>query len=109
MLPLEVTVHDVKASLDAGEDFVLLDCREAEEFAIARIEGSQLLPMSELMVRVGELEAARDRRIVVHCHHGGRSLQVTQWLRGRGFANVQNMAGGIDQWALEIDATLPRY
>jgi rhodanese-related sulfurtransferase len=45
----------------------------------------------------------------VHCHHGGRSLRVTQFLRQRGFAQAQNMAGGIDAWSLRIDPTVPRY
>ena len=52
--------------------------------------------------RVGELEAFKQKEIVVHCHHGGRSLKVTHWLRGQGFANVKSMAGGIDLWAIEI-------
>jgi rhodanese-related sulfurtransferase len=65
--------------------------------------------MSEMAERVGELEPYRDWRIVVHCHHGGRSLRVANWLRGQGFANAQSLAGGIDAWAAEIDPTLPRY
>ena len=56
-----------------------------------------------------ELAPHRDRRIVVHCHLGGRSLQVAQWLRSQGFGRAQSMAGGIDTWACDIDKTLRRY
>jgi adenylyltransferase/sulfurtransferase len=107
--PLETDPQSVKRRLDAGEDLLLLDCREADEHATVRIAQATLLPMSELAARLGELEPHRRRPIVVHCHHGGRSLRVTKWLRQQGFANVQNMAGGIDRWAIEIDPTLPRY
>jgi rhodanese-related sulfurtransferase len=108
-LPIEIDVRDVKSLLDAEEDFLLLDCREQDEYELVRIGGATLLPMSEIQARFSELEPHRERRIVVHCHHGGRSMQVAQWLRGQGFIGVQNMRGGIDQWAVEIEPTLPRY
>ncbi|HEV2969118.1 MAG TPA: rhodanese-like domain-containing protein [Pirellulales bacterium] len=107
--PIETDCRTVHSDLAAGADFLLLDCREPDEFAIAKIEGAQLLPMSELAARVDELAPYRDRRIVVHCHHGGRSLRVANWLRGQGFDQAQSMAGGIDAWATEIDPTVPRY
>ena len=108
-MPIEVDVHSVKSLLDDGAEFVLLDCREQDEFELVRIAGATLLPMSEIQTRLAELEPHRDAHIVVHCHHGGRSMQVTQWLRGQGFARVQNMAGGIDRWSIEIDPNLARY
>lgn len=108
-LPLHIDVHAVKQMLDRGDDFLLLDCREPDEYAKARIEGAVLLPMSQLRERWGELEAHRHRHIVVHCHHGGRSQQVTQWLRRQQFPRVQNMAGGIDEWSQAIDPSVPRY
>ena len=108
-LPLEVAPAEVKRMLDASENIVLLDCRELDEHETVHIKQATLLPMSELADRVAELAAHRDERIVVHCHHGGRSLRVTRWLREQGFPAVQSMAGGIDQWAVEIDSTLPRY
>lgn len=107
--PLEIDVQSVKGMLDAGDDFLLLDCREEDEFALVRISGATLLPMSEIQGRVAELAPHREKHIVVHCHHGGRSMQVTQWLRGQGFSRVQNMAGGIDHWAVAVDPSLPRY
>jgi rhodanese-related sulfurtransferase len=108
-VPLETDVAAVDAMLKAGDDFLLLDVREADEYAVAKIDGSVLLPMSELGNRVGELEEHRNRLIVVHCHHGGRSLQITRVLRSNGFENTQNMAGGIDAWSQQIDASVARY
>jgi rhodanese-related sulfurtransferase len=108
-LPLEIDCRTTKNKLDAGGDFLLLDCREPDEYATVRIEGAKLVPMSELADRVSELEPFRNHPIVVHCHHGGRSLRVARWLREQGYPQVQSMAGGIDQWAVEIDPKLPRY
>ena len=71
--------------------------------------GVTLLPMSELANRVAELEPHRDGEIVVHCHHGGRSLRVAMWLRNQGFARVSSLAGGIDLWSQQIDPGVPRY
>ena len=107
--PLEISCRDVKSKLDAAQTFVLLDCREADEYQLVHIREARLLPMSELMQRVGELESNRDDEIVVHCHHGGRSLKVAKWLRQQGYARVQSMAGGIDEWATEVDKSLLRY
>ncbi len=106
---LEVSCADVKAKLDAEESFVLLDCRETDEFRLVHIERAQLFPMSELGQRAEELEGFRNDEIVVYCHHGARSLQVTMWLRQNGFSNVRSMAGGIDRWAVEVEPGMRRY
>ena len=108
-LPLEIDVRGVKKLIDEGADFFLLDCREPSEYAIAKLDAAVLIPIREIPSRLPELESVRDQRIVVHCHHGGRSMQVTQWLRQQGFAKVQNMTGGIDAWSHEIDSTVARY
>ena len=108
-LPLEVDCRTVKARLDGEAGTVLVDCRERDEHQLVRIAGAVLLPMSELATRVGELAPYRQAPIVVHCHHGGRSLRVAEWLRQQGFSQAQSMAGGIDEWALQIDRSLPRY
>jgi len=111
-VPIEVSVQEVAQRLqDASPEnrFILLDVRQPDEYQTAKIEGSRLIPMGELRDRLSELEPHRDDPIVVHCHHGGRSLQVTEALRAAGFAHVQNMTGGIDQWSLQIDPSVPRY
>ena len=108
-LPLEIDVRTTKQMLDRGETFILLDCREASEVAAASIAGSIHIPMGKIPARLAELEPHKAERVIVHCHHGGRSMRVTQFLRQQGFQQVQNMAGGIDAWSQEIDASVPRY
>ena len=88
---------------------LLLDCRTPEEYATARIEGALLIPMQELSQRVNEIDAWRARQIIVHCHHGVRSLRVTHWLRDRGYENVSSLQGGIEAWSLDVDPRVPRY
>ena len=106
---MEVDCQTVKAKLDAGEDFVFIDCREQNEYDLVRIQGATLIPMSEIPTRVDELNQFKSREIIIHCHHGGRSLNVANWLKNNGFENPLSMAGGIDVWAQEIDPSLPRY
>lgn len=108
-LPIEVDCTAVKQLLDERSDFLLLDCRESDEHATAHLAAAVLLPMSELAARVNELAPHKGRRVVVHCHHGGRSLRVANWLRQQGFADAQSMAGGIDLWSQVVDPTVPRY
>ena len=108
-LPVEIDPQSVKQLRDAGEPLVVLDVRNPDEYATAKIEGSVFIPMGELQARLAELEPHRDKRIVVHCHHGGRSLRVTAFLRQQGFSQVQNLTGGIDAWSLAVDPSVPRY
>jgi rhodanese-related sulfurtransferase len=107
--PLEIDCRSVKAKLDAGANMVLLDCREKTEYDTVKITQAILLPMSEIQARAGELDDHKDREIVVHCHHGARSLRVAIFLRSLGFSNVKSMAGGIDEWAVSIEPGLARY
>lgn len=109
MLPIEIDVQAVKSLLDNQEAFLFLDCRENSEVATAKIEGTLQIPMREIPGRLAELQQHQAGRVIVHCHHGGRSLRVTQFLRQQGFDKAQNMAGGIDAWSLEIDPTVARY
>jgi rhodanese-related sulfurtransferase len=108
-IPLEIDVQSVQQLREAGTEFLFLDCREPSEVATAHIAGTMHIPMREIPARLAELETHRSSRVVVHCHHGGRSLRVTQFLRQQGFAQAQNMAGGIEAWSLEVDSAVPRY
>jgi rhodanese-related sulfurtransferase len=65
--------------------------------------------MQELPERLDEIETWRSQRIVVHCHHGVRSLRVTNWLRQQGFAQAQSMRGGIEAWSNDVDPSVPTY
>ncbi len=107
--PLEISCKDVQAKLQAGESFCFVDCRESNEYAVAKIDQARLLPMSELADRVAELDDQKGKLVVIHCHHGGRSLRVARWLRQQGFAQATSMAGGIDEWSREIDPSVPQY
>jgi len=95
--------------LDADQDITLLDCRLPKEKAIAQIDGSLFIPMQELTDRLDELDDHLDRKLVVFCHAGMRSMKVALFLKERGFEDVWSMAGGIDLWSQAIDATVPRY
>lgn len=108
-MPLEISVTEVQRLRSAAEPFLLVDCREPDEHAIASIPGAVLIPMATVPDRLATIQAHRDGRIVVHCHHGVRSLRVTRFLREHGYASAQSMAGGIDAWSLEIDPDTPRY
>jgi rhodanese-related sulfurtransferase len=103
----EITPEEVKSKLESGADFTLLDCRELWEYQTARIEQAVNIPMGEIPARAGELD--RDKHIVVMCHHGMRSMNVTAWLRQQGFESVQSMAGGIDAWSRTVDPKVPIY
>lgn len=107
--PVEIDVHEVKRLRDSEADLLLLDVRELDEYRTAAIEGSLLIPLSEFGARLDELEPHRGRRIVVHCHHGVRSMRVVAALRGRGFDTAQSMAGGIDIWSEVVDPAVPKY
>jgi rhodanese-related sulfurtransferase len=106
---IEITPAVTHGLLSGSPAPLLLDCRTAEEHSVARIAGAVLIPMQELPGRLAEIEAWRGKPIVVHCHHGMRSLKVARWLREQGFARAQSMLGGIDAWSTEIDPSVPRY
>jgi rhodanese-related sulfurtransferase len=85
----------------------LLDVREPWEYAICRIQGAELLPMRQIPTSMDQI--ARDRPVVVICHHGIRSQQVALYLEHQGFAEVMNLNGGVARWARDVDPTMPTY
>ena len=99
---------DLNSWLAAGHGPVsLLDVREPWEYEVCRIEGSRLIPLSQLPARLGELDPGRTT--VVICHHGVRSLRAAAYLEHCGFADVVNLSGGIDAWAKTVDPGVPVY
>ncbi len=111
----EISVQDVAAKQANGDDFILLDVREARELALVNLgESITHVPLSDIADRRLDAlpESVRqdtDTEIIVLCHHGNRSAQVTGWLRQQGWTNVLNMAGGIDAYAIQIDPSIGRY
>ena len=97
------------------ERAVVLDVREPHELQWASVASSAAklgfqwiaIPMGDIPARLGELDP--DQPIACLCHHGARSMQVARFLVSNGFAEVSNIAGGIDAWSLQVDPALARY
>lgn len=107
---MEVTPQEVKRRIEAGEKLTLIDVRELVEHQIARIDGSELIPMNTVPAALQSLDAKADAgTLIVFCHHGMRSLSVVNWLRQQGVDACQSMSGGIHQWSCEIDPKIPIY
>jgi rhodanese-related sulfurtransferase len=110
VVSFEITPWEVKQRLDAGERLVLIDVRRPDEHQITKIEGAELIPMDTIPAHLHRLDQLADEAtLVVFCHHGIRSANVVNWLRGQGVDNSQSMAGGIDRWSTDIDSAIPRY
>lgn len=108
----EITPNELQSLLrdDSAPAFHLLDCREEEEFAICKIEGAVLIPLSRFAEGAPEfLKDDDELPAVVYCHHGMRSKNATFFLRQKGFARVWSLAGGIDLWSSQFDSNVPRY
>jgi rhodanese-related sulfurtransferase len=104
----EITPQEVKIKLNQGDTFTLLDVRELWEFETARVEGAKLISMGDIPSRAHQ-ELDPEDHIVVICHHGVRSMNVTAWLRQQGFEKAQSMQGGIDAWSRVVDQNVPTY
>jgi rhodanese-related sulfurtransferase len=104
----EITPEEVKTKLDQGDEITLLDVRESWEFETAKMAGAKLVPMGDVPSRAHQ-ELDPEDHIVVVCHHGVRSMNVTAWLRQQGFEKAQSMRGGIDAWSRQVDGSVPVY
>jgi len=102
-----MTVEEFNELRNKNGNVVLVDVREPYEYQICNIEGSTLIPLGELDSRTDELNP--EDEIVVHCHHGGRSMTAATLLKEKGFKNVLNLKGGIDEWAEKFDTEMSRY
>jgi adenylyltransferase/sulfurtransferase len=103
----EITPVELKAKMDRKEEFILVDVREPEEYAICRIPGSRLVPLRTLAERLHEISSADD--VVVHCRSGMRSGQAVEFMKQAGYRRVKNLVGGILRWADDVDPTMPKY
>ncbi len=107
MYDYEISASDAAILLRDG-NAKLIDVREPWEYQTAHIEPSILMPMGEVPARAHQ-ELDPDDRLLILCHHGARSLSVTNWMRQQGFEASQSIAGGIDSWSVRVDASIPRY
>lgn len=103
----EITPQELKRRIDARQAPTLVDVRDDWETRLCRLEHALHIPMTEIELRVEELDP--NDEIVVYCHQGVRSAAVAEYLRGLGFSRVRNLAGGLDAWAREVDPTMRRY
>lgn len=102
-----LTPVQLKRRLDAGEKFALLDVREHDEVAYCHLADAVHIPMHSIPARLNEVRQLLP--VVVYCHHGIRSSQVCYYLEQNGLDLIYNLAGGIEEWAVSVDPTLPRY
>src|SRR6201989_2887365 len=107
MLEYEISPTEATALLRKNKTR-LIDVREPCEYSTAHIEPSTPMPMGDVPARAHQ-ELDPDEHLVVLCHHGQRSLNVTAWLRNQGFEKTQSLRGGIEAWSVEVDPTIARY
>ncbi|MBA2620261.1 MAG: hypothetical protein H0U87_03570 [Acidobacteria bacterium] len=104
----EITATELKQKMDEGTDFQIIDVRQPDENAFARIEGARLIPLGEILTRIDEIDPTRET--VIHCKAGGRSAKAIEALTRAGFkGNLRNLKGGITAWSNEVDGTIPKY
>lgn len=103
----DISVESVSEMMKKGDDFLFIDVRNPDEYAICQIKGTKLIPMGELGHRLNEIP--KDKLVVLHCHHGGRSRRAVNFLKSQGYTQVKNLEGGIAQWSNAIDPSIPQY
>jgi sulfur-carrier protein adenylyltransferase/sulfurtransferase len=104
----EISATDLKRRMDAGDDIQLIDVRQPEEWAFAKIDGAKLIPLGEIVNRMGELD--QNRETVIHCKAGMRSAQAVQALQRAGYkGDLKNLKGGITAWSNEVDPSVLKY
>src|SRR5436190_9528910 len=107
-MPQQISPSRLAEMMKAGQSVYLLDVRQPEEHTLARLADSILIPLPELMGRVGEVEPDEGIPVVVYCHHGIRSMTGAALLERAGVKDVYSLAGGIDAWSQLIDPAIPR-
>lgn len=104
----EITATELKNRMDAGDDIQLIDVRQPDEYAFAKIEGAKLIPLGEIAQRMSEID--ENRETVIHCKAGGRSAKAIEILQRAGFkGDLKNLRGGITAWSDEVDPKVPKY
>ena len=104
----EISATDLKRRMDAGEDIQLIDVRQPDEWAFAKIEGSKLIPLGEILNRMSEIDP--NRETVIHCKMGMRSARAVEALQRAGFTGeLKNLKGGITAWSEDVDPRVAKY
>lgn len=104
---LEIDARTLARMRQAGEPVTVLDVREPQELAICTLDDSLHIPMTGIPDRLDRIPA--EGPVIVMCHHGIRSMQVTRFLHHMGYTNARNLAGGIDAWARDVEPGMARY
>lgn len=104
----QITATELKQRLDNGDDLQIIDVREADELAIAKMPNTIHIPLGQIMSRMSEIDPTRET--VVHCKMGGRSARAIAALKQAGFTgNLINLTGGIIAWSNDVDPSVPKY
>ena len=104
----QITASELKMRMDAGEDIQLIDVRQPDEYAFAKIDGAKLIPLGEIMSRMSELDGSRET--IIMCKMGGRSARAIEALQHAGYkGELANLVGGITAWSNEVDPQVPKY
>jgi sulfur-carrier protein adenylyltransferase/sulfurtransferase len=105
--PLEISVTEAHQQLSSAQPPLLIDVREPDEHAHCCVAQARLIPLADIPNQLASIPT--DCPVLIMCHHGGRSMRATQFLRSKGYPLVSNIKGGIDQWSVKVDAQIPRY
>ena len=103
----EMSVQELKAKLDAKDDFVLIDIREPHELEISKLDEAMHIPMRDMPDEMEDMDT--DREYVILCRTGSRSYRMVQYMMEEGFTNVYSLLGGINDWASKIDPSMQQY
>jgi adenylyltransferase/sulfurtransferase len=105
---MTITPIELKGRLDKEKNFRLIDVREADEWAIAKLPGAELIPLSKFQ-QLALQKLTPEEEIILYCHHGMRSAKAQGFLKAQGYHDVLNLTGGIDAWSVQVDPTVKRY
>jgi adenylyltransferase/sulfurtransferase len=104
----DITASELKALLDAGDEIQLIDVRQPDEYAFAKIPGAKLIPLGAILQRMDELDDSR--LAILQCKMGGRSARAIEILKQAGYkGELKNLRGGITAWSNEVDPKVPKY
>ena len=104
-----ILATELKAKMDAGEDFLLVDVREPAEYEIVKIPGSVLIPKGDILSGAALAQLPQDRQIVLHCKSGVRSAEALAAVKAAGLTNAVHVQGGVLAWQAQVDPSLPTY